>query len=111
MAPLLPGSFSLFQGPRRICACGNLSTRVLGNAAYCPPCFERRNQPITSARTQGFPPVNDPLFRLLAAPTLDHARARGARLSPELDAIANENNQELREFRADQYLDQVRGAR
>jgi hypothetical protein len=44
----------------------------------------------------------DPMTRLLAAPLLAHARRAGARLTPEQNAVANEDNAELREHRASQ---------
>jgi hypothetical protein len=44
----------------------------------------------------------DPMTRLLAAPLLAHARRTGARLTPAQESVANEDNAEMREFRASQ---------
>jgi len=44
----------------------------------------------------------DPMTRLLAAPLLAHARRLGARLTPAQDAVAKEDNAEMREFRTSQ---------
>jgi hypothetical protein len=44
----------------------------------------------------------DPMARLMAAPLLAHARRTGARLTPAQTSVANEDNTEMREFRASQ---------
>ena len=45
---------------------------------------------------------SDPMTRLMAAPLLAHARRLGARLTPAQEAVAKEDNTEMREFRASQ---------
>lgn len=51
---------------------------------------------------------NDPLTRLLCAPAFAHMKKIGIKLSPEMDSIAGEDSQELREFRGEQYAEKIR---
>ncbi|MGH7198696.1 MAG: hypothetical protein ACREH5_08175 [Candidatus Omnitrophota bacterium] len=54
----------------------------------------------------------DPLVRLLCAPSLADARRHGARLTPEMDAVANEDgNREIFELRLDQFSERLAKAK
>lgn len=55
------------------------------------------------------PDYSDPLTRMLSAPLLAHARRCGGKLTPEQESVANEDNTELREHRAEEYAAKIRG--